>query len=96
MFQINHASQAQYKLQNRGHRCCQSDVKKRSTFAQAHKVGHRNTHAERADDSLDHHEFCHADTVVETGVTEEYRGKKAIDRISLQVVDRSGNNTGIG
>lgn len=49
-----------------------------------HKIGYRYTDTESAEDSLDHNESCHADTIVETDVTEEYRRKNTVHRICFQ------------
>ncbi len=61
-----------------------------------HKIGYRYTDTESAEDSLDHNESCHADTVVKTDVTEEYRRKNTVNRICFQIIDRYQDHFGIG
>lgn len=60
-----------------------------------HKIGYRHTDTESAEDSLDHNESCHADTIVETDVIEEYRRKNTVNRICFQIIDRCQDHFGI-
>lgn len=62
----------------------------------AHEIRYRHTDAERTEDSLDHNESCHADTIVETDVTEEYRRENTVNRICFQIIDRCQDHFGIG
>lgn len=62
----------------------------------AHEIRYRHTDAERTEDSLDHNESCHADTIVESDVTEEYRRKNTVNRICFQIIDRCQDHFGIG
>lgn len=61
-----------------------------------HKIGYRYTDTESAEDSLDHNESCHANTVVETDVTEKHRRENTVDRICFQIIDRCQDHFGIG
>ena len=61
-----------------------------------HKIGYRYTDTESAEDSLDHNESCHADTIVETDVTEEYRRKNTVNRICFQIICRCQDDLRIG
>lgn len=62
----------------------------------AHEIRYRHTDAERIEDSLDHNESCHADTIVETDVTEEYRRKNTVNRICFQIICRCQDDLRIG
>ena len=59
-------------------------------------LGYRYTDTESAEDSLDHNESCHADTIVETDVTEEYRRKNTVNRICFQIICRCQDDLRIG
>lgn len=61
-----------------------------------HKIGYRHTDAERTEDSLNHNEPGHADTVVETDVTEKHRRENTVDRICFQIIGRCQDHFGIG
>lgn len=61
-----------------------------------HKIGYRYTDTESAEDSLDHNEPGHADTIVETDVTEEHRRKNTVNRICFQIICRCQDHLGIG
>lgn len=61
-----------------------------------HKIGYRYTDTESAEDSLDHNESCHANTVVETDVTEKHRRENTVNRICFQTIDRCQDHFGIG
>lgn len=61
-----------------------------------HKIGYQYTDTESAEDSLDHNESCHADTIVETDVTEKHRRKNTVNRICFQIIDRCLDHLGIG
>lgn len=58
-------------MDNGGQRRGESDFEKISVRSEAHKIGHRHTHAQRTDNSLYHNEFCAAYSVIEAGVAEE-------------------------
>ena len=60
-----------------------------------HKIGYRYTDTESAEDSLDHNESCHANTVVETDVTEKHRRENTVDRICFQIIGRCQDHLGI-
>lgn len=62
----------------------------------AYEIRYRHTDAERTEDSLNHNEPGHADTVVETDVTEKHRRENTVDRICFQIIDRCQDHFGIG
>ena len=62
----------------------------------AHEIRYRHTDAERTEDFLNHDEPGHADTVVETDVTEKHRRKNTVNRICFQIIDRCQDHLGIG
>ena len=62
----------------------------------AHEIRYRHTDAESTEDSLDHDKSGHADTVVETDVTEKHRRENTVDRICFQIIAHCQDHLGIG
>ena len=61
-----------------------------------HEIRYWHTDAERTEDFLNHDESGHADTIVETDVTEEYRRKNTVNRICFQIICRCQDDLRIG
>lgn len=95
LFQIQHTAKAKRDLQRRGYWRCQSDIKQSSSRLTAHEPGYRDTDAEGSQDSLDHHELCQTDSIIETDIAEEDRRKHTVNGVSFQIICRHINNHGI-
>ena len=87
--------EAQGDLYERGARRGKTDAEKRYGRDAAHEERNRDTHAERADDALNHDERRFAAAVEIARHTEQERDEHTVDGVGLEVFRRSRDDGGV-